>query len=77
MEKALNLRLFATLCDHPPLRSGYVSRVKRKAPGSNPAKTFFFPFFLFFFFFVLSCLLICFAGFFFVLFLNMHLNNCY
>ena len=78
IEKALNLRLLAKSHHHPRWRSGYVRSGQSECTGfkscSEPSflpSSFFFSFFVLT---VLSCLLICFAGFF---LLNIYLNNCY
>ena len=76
MEKALNLRLFGKSWDHPQWRSGYVRSGQTEGTGFKSRYGPSFSLLPFFFFFVLSCLLICFAVFF-VLFLNVYLNNCY
>ena len=76
MEKALNMRLFSKSRDHPQWRSGYVRSGQTEGTGfkSRYGPSFsLLPFFSFLF--CLVCLFV--LLFFFVLFLNIYLNNCY
>ena len=64
MKKALNMRLFSKSPDHPQWRSGYVRSGPTEGTGFKSRFGPSFSLLPSFFFFVLSCLLICFAGFF-------------
>ena len=77
MEKALNLRLFATLCDHPQWRSGSVRSGETEGTGFKTCQEPSFSLLPFFFVFCFVLFAYLFCCFFFVLFLNIYLNNCY